>query len=66
MTLFAESNGIIQDSLPDQIQVAVDGGDFYGFGKQCPQGHEGKHVLINFSFTKGAILNGNAETIFAT
>ncbi|MEB3123595.1 MAG: ABC transporter ATP-binding protein [Snowella sp.] len=66
MTLFAESNGILQDSLPDQIQVVVDGGDFYGFGKQCPQGHEGKHVLINFSFTKGTILNGNTETILTT
>jgi len=52
LTLFAESNGLIQDWLVEKIHFSVDGGDFYGTGKPCPIGYQGKSVLIDFSVTK--------------
>ena len=54
LTLFAESNGIIQDRLIEKIQISVEGGDFYGTGKLCPIGYEGKSVLVDFSVAKGS------------
>ncbi|MBW4481639.1 MAG: ABC transporter ATP-binding protein [Tildeniella torsiva UHER 1998/13D] len=52
LMLFAESNGIIQDWITEGIQFSVEGGDFYGTGKPCPPGHQGKSILVDFSVRK--------------
>ncbi|MBD1874005.1 ABC transporter ATP-binding protein [Nodosilinea sp. FACHB-131] len=52
LTLFAESNSIIQDWITEGIQFTVEGGDFYGTGKHCPAGYQGKSILIDFSMNK--------------
>lgn len=52
LTLFIESNGIIQDWITEGIQFSVEGGDFYGTGKPCPIGHQGKSILVDFSVAK--------------
>ncbi|MGB3309217.1 MAG: ABC transporter ATP-binding protein [Nodosilinea sp.] len=54
LTLFAESNGIIQDWITEGIQFSVEGGDFYGTGKPCPIGYQGKSVLVDFSVAKNS------------
>ena len=47
--LFLESSGIIQDWISEGLTIAVEAGDFYGSGKMCPAGYEGKAVLIDYS-----------------
>ncbi|MBD1916307.1 MULTISPECIES: ABC transporter ATP-binding protein [Cyanophyceae] len=54
LSLFAESNGIIQDWITEGIQFSVEGGDFYGTGKPCPFGYQGKSVLVDFSIAKNS------------
>ncbi|MGF1519646.1 MAG: ABC transporter ATP-binding protein [Nodosilinea sp.] len=54
LNLFAESNGIIQDWITEGIQFSVEGGDFYGTGKLCPAGYQGKSILVDFSITKNS------------
>jgi lipopolysaccharide transport system ATP-binding protein len=54
ITIFAESNGIIQDWITEGIQFSVEGGDFYGTGKPCPTGYQGKSILVDFSVAKGS------------
>lgn len=49
LTLFIESNGIIQDWITDSLQFSVEAGDYYGTGKLCPTGHQGKSILVDFS-----------------
>lgn len=50
LTLFLESNGVIQDWLKNSISFYVEDGDYYNTGKVYPDGHEGKTVLIDYSF----------------
>jgi hypothetical protein len=49
VVLFLESSGIIQDWISEGLTIAVEAGDFYGSGKMCPAGYEGKAVLIDYS-----------------
>ncbi|MEB3185782.1 MAG: Wzt carbohydrate-binding domain-containing protein, partial [Cyanobacteriota bacterium] len=49
MTLFLECSGVIHDWINDGIPVLVEPGDFYGSGKICPSGYEGKAVLVDYS-----------------
>ena len=54
LSLFVESNGIIQDWITEGIQFSVEGGDFYGTGKPCPIGYQGKSILVDFSIVKNS------------
>jgi hypothetical protein len=46
ITMFAESNGIIADWIPGLVPMDVEDGDFYGIGKNSPEGHD-KYVLYD-------------------
>jgi lipopolysaccharide transport system ATP-binding protein len=43
---FLEVNGIVQDWLESAATLHVEDGNFYGTGKDYPQGWEGKTVLV--------------------
>jgi homopolymeric O-antigen transport system ATP-binding protein len=47
LTLFIESNRIIQDWLKSALTLDVMDGDFFGTGKQYPDGWQGKCVLVH-------------------
>jgi len=49
VVLFLESFGVVQDWINEGLTIAVEAGDFYGSGKMCPAGYEGKAVLIDYS-----------------
>jgi lipopolysaccharide transport system ATP-binding protein len=49
IVLFLESNGVIQDWIQEGIYISVEPGDYYGSGKICPSGYEGKAVLVDYS-----------------
>jgi len=50
--LFLESNKVTQDWIVDGLTFEVDDGDFYGRGKNNPDGSAGKHVLTAFQCEK--------------
>jgi lipopolysaccharide transport system ATP-binding protein len=49
IVLFLEAAGVVQDWITDGIFCEVEGGDYYGSGKICPTGYEGKCVLVDYS-----------------
>jgi lipopolysaccharide transport system ATP-binding protein len=46
LTLFLEVNREIEDYLPAAVPLQVVDGDFFGSGRQYPDGWEGKGVLV--------------------
>ena len=46
LTLFLEANRVIQDWLKSALTLDVMDGDFFGTGKQYPDGWQGKCVLV--------------------
>ncbi len=50
LTLFIETNGIIQDFIADHITFEVEDRDYFGQGKNCPRGWEGKSVLVDHAW----------------
>jgi hypothetical protein len=44
--MFAESNGMIADWINGLVPMDVEDGDFYGIGKNSPEGH-GMYVLYD-------------------
>jgi len=51
LNLFMESAGVIQDWINESIFISVESGDFYGSGRMCPAGLEGKLVLVSYSIS---------------
>ena len=51
IVLFLESRGVIQDWISEGIFISVEAGDFYGSGRMCPIGYEGKAVLVDYSMS---------------
>ncbi len=47
LTLFFENNRVIQDWLKSALTLDVLDGDFFGTGKQYPDGWQGKCVLVH-------------------
>lgn len=46
LTLFFETNHVIQDWLRQQVPLYVEDGDFFGSGKNYPDGWAGRCVLV--------------------
>jgi lipopolysaccharide transport system ATP-binding protein len=46
LTLFLEVNREIQDWLSSSVTLDVIDGDFFGSGRQYPEGWQGKGVLV--------------------
>jgi lipopolysaccharide transport system ATP-binding protein len=51
--LFLESDGVIEDWITEGIVVQVSPGDYYGSGRLCPAGFEGRAVLVDFDMRLG-------------
>jgi lipopolysaccharide transport system ATP-binding protein len=51
VVLFLECNGVIQDWIQEGLYISVEQGDYYGSGKICPSGYEGKVVLVDYSIS---------------
>lgn len=49
VVLFLETSGVIQDWVNEGISINVEAGDFYGSGRMCPAGYEGRAVLVDYS-----------------
>ena len=45
-TVYLDSNMVVQDWVEAAVTFSVSGGDFYGTGRNCPLGWEGKTVLV--------------------
>jgi lipopolysaccharide transport system ATP-binding protein len=50
LTLFIESNKVVQDWLTNAVSFHVEDGDFYGNGRNYPQNWGGKTVLIKHTW----------------
>jgi len=48
LVLFLEANKIIHDWITDSLTIDVESADYYGHGKNHPDGYAGKTVLTNF------------------
>jgi homopolymeric O-antigen transport system ATP-binding protein len=61
---FMEVNGVIQDWLESVATFHVEDGNFYGTGKDYPQGWEGKTVLVRHRWNVPAevALTGSAQS----
>jgi lipopolysaccharide transport system ATP-binding protein len=46
LTSFIQTNGIVQDWVERAAKMSVVDGDFYGTGRNYPQGREGQVVLV--------------------
>jgi lipopolysaccharide transport system ATP-binding protein len=53
MTLFMESNREIEDVIQSGARISVADGDFFGTGRQCPIGWEGKCVIVRHRWSTG-------------
>jgi lipopolysaccharide transport system ATP-binding protein len=51
VVLYLETSGVTQDWIAEGLTISVEAGDFYGSGKMCPAGYEGKAVLVNYSIS---------------
>ncbi|MFM7515235.1 MAG: polysaccharide ABC transporter ATP-binding protein, partial [Cyanobium sp.] len=51
VVLFLETSGVIQDWVNEGISINVEAGDFYGSGRMCPAGYEGRAVLVDYSMS---------------
>jgi lipopolysaccharide transport system ATP-binding protein len=51
--LFLESLGVIQDWITEGISITVEAGDYYGSGRMCPAGYEGKAILVDYTLSLG-------------
>lgn len=47
LTLYLETNSIIQDWLQQAVELRVDAGNFFGTGRTVPQGWQGRCVLVD-------------------
>lgn len=47
---FVEANSIISDWVERAAELRVEDADFYGTGRNCPPGWEGKCVLVKYRF----------------
>ena len=50
LSLFLEIDGVVEDWIEDSITVEVAAGSFFGTNRNCPNGWEGKSVLVNHSW----------------
>jgi len=57
LDFYVEYNRIIQDALVCAFPLSVIGGDFYGSGRNYPEGWQGQYVLVRFSWQ---LKNGEA------
>ena len=48
LNLYLECDGAVQDDLEHAAEVEVVDGDFYGTGRNCPPGWEGRAVLSDY------------------
>lgn len=53
LDFYIESNGTMQDALVCAFPLSVIDGDFYGSGRNYPEGWQGQYVLVRFSLTQG-------------
>jgi lipopolysaccharide transport system ATP-binding protein len=44
--LFLECNGVVDDWIVDELELQVMDGDFFGSGRNAPQGWDGRSVLV--------------------
>jgi lipopolysaccharide transport system ATP-binding protein len=51
MTLFLESNREVEDVIQSSARLSVLDGDFFGTGRQCPVGWEGKCVIVRHGWS---------------
>jgi len=48
LNLYLECDGAVQDDLEHAAEIEVVDGDFYGTGRNCPPGWEGRGVLSDY------------------
>ena len=53
VVLFLESLGVIQDWITEGVSIRVEAGDYYGSGRMCPVGYEGKAILVDYTLSLG-------------
>ncbi|HZQ46802.1 MAG TPA: ABC transporter ATP-binding protein [Verrucomicrobiae bacterium] len=53
LDFYIESNGTMQDALVCGFPMSVIDGDFYGSGRNYPEGWQGQYVLVRFSLRLG-------------
>ncbi len=58
MTLFLEANHEVEDTIQSCARLLVADGDFFGTGRQSPEGWAGKVVIVRHGWT----IDGGAET----
>ncbi len=63
LNLFLMTNGVTQDYIEHAAEIDVEDGDFYGFGKDYPLYHEGKTVMIPFSWHAASAVSSELNKI---
>jgi lipopolysaccharide transport system ATP-binding protein len=48
LSLYLECDGVVQDDLQHAAEIEVVNGDFYGTGRNCPPGWEGRGILSDY------------------
>jgi lipopolysaccharide transport system ATP-binding protein len=57
--VFIERAGVVEDWLDGSLEMEVAPGDFFGSGRNCPRGWEGRVVLVNHHwYPSGSLLLG--------
>jgi lipopolysaccharide transport system ATP-binding protein len=51
MTLTLESNQELEDQIQSSARLSVLDGDFFGTGRQCPAGWEGRSVIVRHAWS---------------
>jgi lipopolysaccharide transport system ATP-binding protein len=61
LNLFFEVNHVVQDWVRQQVALYVEDGDFFGGGKNCPAGWEGRCVLVEHHWRSEQTLCSESE-----